>query len=585
MTMMPKKLTEVLLILLLRGLYKRIDWDKIPKNRRPEIPREMQDSLYVLALKAGAGESAPTVDKFLELVASRFNSRLQPYLFIDREGGEHRTFAAYAEVPRPLLAVVEKTIGRRVQELPPARDPENPEAVVEKGTSPIARVPWMVLARVLDYDTVQSVVEQSAPAIVSYVTTAPQTDDDHDAERAEFEDWIASDVEVTTHDYIARPPEMSYAPEAYVTLVTAVSEIAHGSDQGAKGNTTYFRRVDKFNTITGRFVQVPDGSGNALRHHLRAEGVAIQLRDAGINSKLEVPPHRINSMSSGGTIDKGADTSVVAPLERRKVREVCQFVDLLGGSYADTSGKNKELYEGSLSVGAMVLVCAENADVIFPVRALLGPEAAGCKTHEELASRLPPARRLTTFVQNTRMRDKDLEGGDDTQMIMATEVVKKGSQWLWWLMPKPQCSPLALSFLSHVVDSFRGHSEVFARSRDGHGMVEIRPFQTVKSLLAGGDPVGLPSDELYLDHVAANKVALRQFLLTAAAEKGAPEGGGESGGGGPAKKGARGKKPATPLVIPVEPVIPDALNLANVPSATPEQIAADPQGSLFGGQV
>lgn len=575
--MTRKKLTEVLLILLLRGVYKRIDWDKIPKSRKSEVPRELSDSLYVLALKAGAGESAPTVDKFIELVASRFSSRLQPYAFTDAQGNERQTFTAYAEVPRALLALVEKEVGRKLQELPPARDPEHPEVTPEKGSSPIARIPWMVLSRVLDYDVVQAVIEQSAPAIVSYVTTPPKSDAEHEAEAAEFDAWLAEDADdVGPRAYIAKPPEMSYAPAAFVTLVTAITEIAHGADSGAKGNTTYFRRVDKFDTIRGRFVQVPDGSGNALRHHLRSEAVAIQLRDAGWLTKFDLPPHRINSMMSGGTIDKGADTSVVNPIERRKVRELCQVVDLLGGSYADTTGDNKQLYEGSLSVGAMLLVCAENADVIFPVRAVLGPEAAACSTHEALAARLPPARSLTTFIQNVRIRDKDLEGGEDTQMIMAQEVVKKGAQWLWWLMPKPHCSPIALSFLAHVVGSLREHAMVFARARDGHGMVDVRSFQTVASLLAGTEPVGLPDEQAYLDHVRANAEALKTFLLT---EKPAKAAGGEGEGSGAPKKGGRGKKGA---VAPIEPPAETAPP-APVAAPTPAQIASDPQGDLFGG--
>lgn len=577
--MLKKKLTEVTLICLLRGLYKRIDWDKIPRTRRPEIPREMQDSLYVLALKAGAGESAPTVDKLIELVANRFNARLQPFTFTTREGTERQTFMAYAEVPRSLLTRIEKEIGRKLLELAPAFDPESGEERQAKGTSLVARVPWMALARALDYDTVQLVIEQSAPAIVSYVTTSPQTDEDREAEIAEFEAWLEDDVaDAGPKTFIARPPERSYAPEAYITLVTAVTEMAHGADQGSKGNTTYFRRVDKFDTVRGRNVQVPDGSGNALRHHLRAEGVRLQLADAGGLTKLDVPAHRINSMISGGNIDKGADTSVVFPHERRKVREICQLVDLLGGSYADTTGDNKQLYEGSLAVGAMILVCAENADVIFPDRKILGPEAAACRTREELADRLPPARYLTTFIQNTRVRDKDLEGGDDTQMIMAQEVVKKGAQWIWWLMPKAHCSALALSFLSHVVESFREHSMVFARARDGHGMVDILPFQTVRSLMAGGDPVGLPTADLYLAHVRENADALRRFLLTEKTEKGGAEG--ESGGGAaPGKKGGKGKKGATAsAAAPAEQ--PDTL--PTPPSPTPAQIALDQQGSLFG---
>jgi hypothetical protein len=374
---------------------------------------------------------------------------------------------------------------------------------------------------------------------------------------------------------------MSYAPEAYITLVTAVSEIAHGADSGAKGNTTYFRRLDKFDTVRGRFVQVPDGSGNALRHHLRAEACRIQMHDAGISDKFEIPPHRINSMSSGGTIDKGADTSVVNPQQRRTVRGICQLVDLLGGSYADTTGDNKQLYEGAIAVGSMVLVCAENADVIFPVRRILGREAAMCPTPEILAAKLPPARSLTTFIQNTRMRDKDLEGGEDTQMIMAAEVVKKGAQWLWWLMPKPHCSPLAMSFLAHVVDSFTDHAMVFARARDGHGMIDLRPFQTVASLLAGGDPTGLPSAQAYLDHVAENRDALRAFLL-ATGTKGAPTEGGDGGGGGaPAKKARGGKARPLPLEL-AQPTVPGAMATAPIPGPTSAQMSADPNGNLFG---
>lgn len=388
---------------------------------------------------------------------------------------------------------------------------------------PEGRVPWIVACRVIRRTDLGALAAEWGSFLATFATSARSEDDDQ---------ILAIDLPPELGDPWRAPvPAGAIRPHEWTAIWTFTSPVHHGADE-KDGNVSRFRTERRYSPILGRFVEVPLYSGNAFRGQCR-DAVALDLFDTIALAPNAALPVWAHALFSGGSIESGSASNGSNAAFRRELRDLLPIVDLLGGVY------NNEPMDGVLRASDALPICRETADAVA-WRVVPDIAAQGHSAIAAWSERLPWAEDLYEQRQLTRHAHRDIDG-DGGQMIVRTQVIKAGVQWVHSvsLAAKDRLSsPLTRSALAHMLDLFVRSGAVGAGNARGLGSFVTDGYGDV------GDP------RPYLGHIAARADDIRAVLR------------GEKALGPakppPAEKPAKGKKGTKPPASTAEPPAEDA---------------------------
>lgn len=374
---------------------------------------------------------------------------------------------------------------------------------------PEGRVPWLTACRVIRRTDLAALVSEWGSFLATFATS-PTSEDDDDILRVDLPPEIGD-------PWRAPIPAGAIRPHEWTAVWTFTAPMHHGADE-KDGNVSRFRTERRYSPILGRFVETPIYTGNAFRGQCR-DLVALDLFDAIGLRPNEALPVWAHSLFSGGSIESGSASNGSNAAFRRELRDLLPIVDLLGGVY------NNEPMDGVLRASDALPICRETADA---VAWRVVPDVAE-QGHDAIAAwseRLPWAEDLYETRQLTRHAHRDIEG-DGGQMLVRTQVIKAGVQWVHsvTLAAKDRLlSPLTASALAHMLDLFVRSGAVGAGNARGLGAFVTDGYGNVAYPAA------------YREHVAAKADDIRAVLMGARTlGPGRPP---------PAEKPSKGKKPA-----------------------------------------
>lgn len=137
----------------------------------------------------------------------------------------------------------------------------------------------------------------------------------------------------------------------YISVVRAVQAIAH--HKGSIGNHATIMRA-AVRLPGGEIADVPEGTGNAVRHCLRRAAAICSLDAAGILGDPQLERGAMRLLFNGGMLTGKGDGTVVGIDKWRELVTLFPFLAILGGCVDNrTQG-------GQLNVDALKLVCEEN---------------------------------------------------------------------------------------------------------------------------------------------------------------------------------------------------------------------------------
>ncbi len=445
---------------LLRGLWRRVDWERIPAARRRNIGRELTDALVPLSV------SERSTLGFVRAICTRFE--------IDVTGHG----AACAKIPRSFVPAGIATVDHQ--------DATDTHAIVR----------WDVACTAIDFGALRISLNEN-PALFATFATEPEAE----GEEAVFavESRVAAGPTWT-----ATLPAQMVTPRAFRTVWTLMSPLAHGHDE-KHGNVILFRRERAVSPVTGEQYLAPFMSGNAVRGMWRDQIVGRMLNLLGMTA-AELPPKRAHALLAGGSIEAGADSGHVDVAARRGARTNCPAWDLLAGCI------DHQIMRGLLRVHDATLVCRENA---WKLHAQLQPTVDGRSLAiEEFSAALSPADDLTQLRLATRHAHKDLEGSDGSQMIFNTEVILAGAQWAhsFQIIGLDGVSELALSCMSDLLTEFRADAFVGAGNARGFGRIAFDAYAS------GAGEAPLPDPSIYQRWVSEHADEMRAWLMGGASD-------------------------------------------------------------------
>lgn len=463
---------ETLASYLLRGLRYRIDYDKIPAQRRRSLAREMGDFLEPAAV------ASRSTEEWVRRICDRFE--IEP-TGEGRTDGE-REFAgspAYTLLPRRFL---------------PVGTLEMSHAHATPGPEGIAAVVWHDLTRQIDFAALRHAVNRNAQILVTFAMAQPRDGEDSVFSRP--------NAEPDATPWAATLPAQLQTPRAYRTIITLTSNMAHGADHKS-GNVTMFRRERAVDPVSGEPYLRPFVSGNAWRGIWRDEAGALTCRDVGLTLQ-DIDPKIAHALMAGGTIEAGADGASVDVALRRRVRALLPAWTLFAGVLS------QQIMRGVLRVHDSTLICRENAWLLHGMLAPKRPGSDAVIPFEEFRASLKPADDLTQLRLLTRQAHRDIpDMPKDMQMLTETEVLLAGSQMVhaFQLVDLDGVPSVAKSFLSRMLAEFRANAFAGAGNARGIGAIAFDPYQP-------GDPsLALPSEDEYLTFVAEKRDEIRAFLL------------------------------------------------------------------------
>ena len=444
---------------LLRGLWTRIDHDRIGRDRRRDLPRELADALLPIAVSERSSLG------FIRAVCARFE--------IDVTECSRFDSAAFAQVPRQFV----------------------PSSLLASFPEDMAVIPirWDVACSAIDFEALRISIHDKSALFATFATMPP----------AVGEEMVFSPagVEVEAIPWTATLPGRMVSPRAFRTVWTQLSNLAHGHDE-KHGNVILFRRERAVSPVTGAQYLSPFLAGNAIRGMWRDQIFGRLFQLLQIHSS-DLPPQRAHALLAGGSIEAGADSAGVNIPVRRDARAKCPAWDLLAGCI------DQQIMRGLIRVHDATLVCRENA---WKLHGVLAPEVDGRKlTIEEFTAALRPADDLTQLRLATRHAHRDLPGSDGSQMIFNTEVILAGAQWAhsFQLIGLDGVSDLAKSCMADLLSEFRDDALAGAGNARGFGRIAFDPYQP------GEGEADLPSPAIYRAWVADHADAIRAWLLGA----------------------------------------------------------------------
>jgi hypothetical protein len=461
---------SVLAAYLLRGLARRIDYDRIGRDRRRSLTTEFGDFLVPAAV------SARSTLEWCRLVCDRFEISPAGEGWEGGDGREHDARAAYAVIPKAFVP---------------------PDTVLLEGhpkaTDANVIVRWDHACRVIGFDALRIALNENPALYATFALTQPV-----DGEEQLFTAWGASPE---VKPWTPTLPSRLITPRAYRTIWTLISPLAHGHDHKS-GNVTLFRRERRVDPVSGLQYLTPFISGNATRGAWRDKIFSRLLRLIGLKT-TEVPKEMIHALLAGGAIESGADGGTVNVAARRRARAMSPAWDLFAGCI------EQQIMAGLLRIHDAVLVCRENA---WMLHTLLEPRRIGSAepmSFAEFRDALEPADNLTQLRLLTRHAHRDLPGSEGTQMITQTEVILPGAMLVhsFQLIGLDGVSELAGSCMRDLLDEFAGDAFVGAQNARGLGRVAFDPY------VPGPGHAELPGPEAYLRFVEENKAEIRAWLL------------------------------------------------------------------------
>lgn len=385
---------------------------------------------------------------------------------------------------------------------------------------PEGRLRWDAAVAQIDHRHLRLVLHENAPLFASFATEPPL---DPALETQLFDAFSWED-----RPFVGVPfPKTCVPTRRLRTVWTSTAPMAHGADLKS-GNVALFRRERRVNPLTGEHVLVPFVSGNAVRGLWRDLIFGRYLQGIGLTAADLPAKTRAHAMLAGGSLDQGADTATVNVAARRRARAACPPWDLFAGCV------DAQIMAGCARVNDAVLVCRENA---WLVHELVAP-GVDLLT---FANTLPEAAELTTLRLLTRHAHKEIPDADGSQMLVNTELVVAGAQWVHSLttFKLDGVSELTLSCLADLLAAFAEDSYVGAGSARGYGSIAFDPYTT------GDGASGLPSPEIYRAWLREHRDEARAWALgepdphappDAPAGEDRPKGGkGKAKGRGPTK--------------------------------------------------
>jgi len=465
-------LASALTSYLLRGLWRRVDWDSIGRDRRRGIVEELGNALYPIAI------SERSTLGWVRAVCTRFAINASGGGFLGTDGEERTSRPAYAFVPRVFLPADVTTMPHD------AATPEKP------------CVRWDVLVKCIDFESLRLALHENPASIATFATADPV-----DGEESLFP--LAEEVR-SVAPWTPTLPRQIHSPRAHWTVWTLTSNMAHGADDKS-GNTTMFRRDRLVDPVTGRQYLRPFISGNAVRGMWRDGMFGLLLRRLGLRAE-SLPPATAHALLSGGSIEAGADGGTVNVSARRKAREMCPPWDLLAGCVS------QQIMKGLLRVNDAILVCRENAWMLHHRLAPMRHDERA--PYDEFAASLPSADDLTQLRLATRHAHRDLEGSSGAQMIFNTELLLPGAQMVhsFSLAGIGGVSELAGSCMADFLAEFQAEAFVGAGNSRGYGQVAFDQY------LPGEESYRLPSPAVYRRWLDDNADAVRDWLMGAGAD-------------------------------------------------------------------
>jgi len=143
----------------------------------------------------------------------------------------------------------------------------------------------------------------------------------------------------------------------YVCVVRAVQAIAH--HRGNIGNHATFMRAS-VRLPGGEIVDVPEGSGNAVRNRFRRSVALCALEAAGILDDPKLERGALKLLFNGGMMTGKGDASVINIDRWRELVTLYPFLGILGGCI------DNRTQQGQLNVDALKLICEENMPSLYP---------------------------------------------------------------------------------------------------------------------------------------------------------------------------------------------------------------------------
>lgn len=388
---------------------------------------------------------------------------------------------------------------------------------------PEGRIRWDAAVALIDARHLRLVLHENPHLFASFATEPPLDD----ALETQLFDAFAFEERPSLP---VRLPATMIPTKRLRTVWTTTAPMAHGADLKS-GNVALFRRERRIDPRTGEQVLVPLMAGNAVRGLWRDLIFGRYLQAIGLQATDLPAKTRAHAMLAGGSLDQGADTAAVNVAARRRARTACPPWDLFAGCV------DAQIMAGAARINDAVLVCAENA---WLVHALIAPGV----DLDTLAHTLRPAAELTTLRLLTRHAHKELPDTDGSQMLVNTELVVAGAQWVHSLTTYKLdgVSELTLSCLADLLAVFAEDSYVGAGSARGYGSIAFDPYTN------GAGESGLPSPEIYRTWLRDFRAEARAWAL-GEPDPHAPAAPPPTEG---AKKPPRGKgrPPAPPTVAP-----------------------------------
>lgn len=347
---------------------------------------------------------------------------------------------------------------------------------------------WDSALAAIEYEHAKLVIRENPDVLAAFASRRPFSIDD-----AIEDDSVLASMPTPESERLepCLPRKFDASPRDFVATWTLLSPMAHGSDQKS-GNVTLFRRQPAVDCRTGRIEQVPFLSGNAIRGQWRDMVMGRWLDMLGV-AWADVPTARAHALLAGGSVESGADSTMVNAGARRDARRACPPLDLFGGVI------EQQIMHGRLRVHDASLVCREQA---WLVHSSVSPDT----DLNTFANGLPPSSECTRLRQKVRNAHREIDNSDGIQMLVNVEHLIPGTRMvhsfqLWGL---DGVSEVTKSCMADLLDQFALSSIVGAMSSSGCGRISIDGYQ---------GPT-LPHQHVYIDYVRENAEEMKSWLLT-----------------------------------------------------------------------
>lgn len=259
-----------------------------------------------------------------------------------------------------------------------------------------------------------------------------------------------------------------------------LSPLAHFSDE--RMGTMQINRTNKFE-YNGEFMDIPVYSGNAFRGILRRIAMndyleRINIKNEGINDKLYY------MLFSGGTLTSGSRYNDLS--QKRKLREMCPALSLLGSAIGDT------IIEGKMKSPIFRPICQETEKYT----GIKSDTSFYDMLEDVFYTRKDDLKSVDyNIVENTEDKKKN---DNPIQMKYEMQCLSTGTELIGNLIIEND-REIEQSCLFATLEKFKENPFIGGKSATGHGEVEIQYDNFSNS-------------ELYYNYLEEHKQEIRQWI-------------------------------------------------------------------------